>query len=601
MMAEHEEAPRPPSGGATPPPALPHDPLASPDHRATPVAAGPPSSPLPTGEPYDGPPAAEPSQRPAAPRGLDELELTREMPSLSPRNIGGIVSLPPPDAAPPSTAAHRRNGVSPLVEPPVKRKAGVPRLFRRTNAGTPAKQAPRPRAAAPRPSAPPVPAAPQRAIEPVTKRVPVAAAPARRAMQPLPWGRDYAAAVVHRDDSLTAILGKLDAADSPRVVLVALRGSKVLSDQLGMRRLRRYVDQSGKDVIIVTHSGAMRARAHDVGLAVRRNVKGVDFARYGRSGLGIGGVTVPLPGLGLLIRLAAIALAVAAIVAAVLVYLPEATITIYPTLTPQSYTADITLLGTAAGAATASQIPAHRRSETITRTVQFPVHGATTIKGPNGADQQVPAATDDDLKAADAFAQQVLLTDGRQDLAGRYPTETFVQQSATVSAYQGKANVKAGDATDLVQIAASAQLTALSADNDTLRALAESALRPNVLRTQMFVPQTFKATVLSAGSFDKTNNQITARLQLDEATTALFSAAKLRDALDGKSRTAALQTVEDRVDESAPPKISVQPGWAPWLPRFSNRITVKVQQQPSPTPSSPGSGTAPAPTPTPAP
>lgn len=425
---------------------------------------------------------------------------------------------------------------------------------------------------------------------------------ARRATRPLPWGRDFAAAVIHKDDGLTAILGKLDAADSPRVALVAPHGNSVLTEPVSMRRLRRYVDYTGKDLIIVTHSGALRSRARDVGLAVSGNIKRVDFERYGRSGVGVGGVIVPLPALGLLLRLAAIVIAIAVIAAAVLVYLPEATVTVFPALAPLTYTADVTLLGSASGTLGANQLAAHRRSMTINRVVQFPVHGTTTIKGPDGGDQQAPAATDDDLKQADAFAQQVLLNAGRDQLAARYPSETLVQQSASLSAYQSKTNAKAGEATDLLQVTASGQVTMLSADNDALRALLENALRPTVLRTQMFVPQTFKATVLSAGQFDKNNNQIAVHVKLDESTTAVFSVAKLRSAIAGKSRTAALQAIDDRVDEGAPAKISVQPGWAPWLPRFTNRMTVNVQPPPaaSPTPAaSPPATPAPASTPAP--
>src|SRR5581483_2564131 len=96
---------------------------------------------------------------------------------------------------------------------------------------------------------------PDAEVQPPERRAEPLPSP-RRAAAPLPWGRDFAAAVVHRDDGLNAIFGKLDAADSPRVALVAAHGNSELSKPLGMRRLRRYVDHSGKDVIIVTHSSA---------------------------------------------------------------------------------------------------------------------------------------------------------------------------------------------------------------------------------------------------------------------------------------------------------------------------------------------------------
>ena len=471
----------------------------------------------------------------------------------------------------------------------VRRRAAAPP---RSDEAAPTE--PLPRAVAPVPAADAQP--PERRPEPQPSP--------RRAAAPLPWGRDFAAAVVHRDDGLNSIFGKLDAADSPRVALVAPHGNTELAKPLGMRRLRRYIDHSGKDVIIVTHSSAVRARAHEVGLAVAGNVKRVDFERYGRSGVRFGGVIVPLPGLGLLLRLATIVIAVAVLAAAVLLYLPKATVTVYPAYAPQQYAANVTLIGAAtSGALPAGQIPANRRSESLSRTVLFPVHGTTTVKGPDGSDEQVASPTDDDLKQADAFAQQVLLDEGRNDLAKQYSNETMVKQSAVLSAYTSKANAKAGEPADLIRLNVSGQVTMLSANNDTLRKLLETALLPTTLRTQMFVPQTFSATVASAGQFDKNNNQIAVNFQLSESTTSVFNPSALKSALKGKSRTAAQQAVDARVDESAPAKVSVNPGWAPALPRFTGRIDVNIATPtPSPTPNPSATPAAsPAPSATPAP
>src|SRR5207248_271758 len=98
-------------------------------------------------------------------------------------------------------------------------------------------------------------------------------------------------------------------------------------------------------------------------------------------------------------------------------------------------------------------------------TVQYPVHGQAAVKAPDGSDQQVPAATDDDIKQATAFAQQVLLNDGRKALEQSHKDETLLQQSATLSAFDSHASVKAGDAANLLEVAGSGQVTMLSADN----------------------------------------------------------------------------------------------------------------------------------------
>lgn len=410
---------------------------------------------------------------------------------------------------------------------------------------------------------------------------PVATSRNRRAIKPLPWGRDFAATVIHREDTLTAIFGKLDAADSPRVALVAPRGNAELAKTLGMRRLRRYVDMTGKDVMLVTHSGAIRSRAREVGLAAVGNIRKVDFERYGRGGMRVGGVIVPLPGLGLFLRLTAFALVVAGLSAVVLLYLPKASVQVYPQLQSLTDTPDVTLTADAA-TGKPGEVPAHRRSQTITRTVQFPVHGQTTVKGPDGNDQNVPAPSDDDIKAAGAFAQQVLLDQGRQTLQERYKGETLFQQSAILSALDVKTNVKAGEAAELLDVTASAQVTMLSADNDALRSVLEQDLKAKVDRNQMFVPETFKSTVVSAGTFDKNNNRLPVRLNLTESSTRAFSVSRLQKALAGKNRTDAQQAIVDRVDLTQPARIKLEPGWAPWLPRFTSRIAVSVRDAPPP-------------------
>ncbi len=424
--------------------------------------------------------------------------------------------------------------------------------------------------------------------------------PSRRAMRPLPWGRDFAAAVIRREDSLTAIFGKLDAADSPRVALVAPRGNEELSRALGMRRLRRHADMTGKDVMIVTHSGALRGRAREVGLATVGNVKKVDFERYGRGGVRVGGVVVPLPGIGLVLRLAAFVGAVAVLAAAVLLYLPKATVQVYPQLQPFANTLALTLATDAPPTyKPGGEVLARLQRTSITRTVDYPVSGQTTVKAPDGSDKQVPAASDDDIKRATAFAQQVLLREGRKTLEDRNKDQVLFQDSATLSAFDSKSNVKAGEATDLLEITASAQVSMLSADKSLLRSVLEQSVAQNVDKSMQFVPDTFQATVLSAGQFDKANNRIAVQVKLSEGATRAFSTTALRKALAGKSPHDAQQVVVERVDESAPPKIDVSPDWAPFLPRFTSRIDVKVgTPPPSPTPSA-----TPAPTPsaTPAP
>jgi hypothetical protein len=154
----------------------------------------------------------------------------------------------------------------------------------------------------------------------------------------------------------------------------------------------------------------------------------------------------------------------------------------------------------------------------------------------------------------------------------------------------------------VVLVTASGQVTMLSADNDALRqAILEPSLKTKVDRSQMFVPSTFAAVIVSSGNFDKTNNRLQAQLKLSDGVTRAFNVTALRSALSGKSKRDAQQAIIDRVDQSKPAQIKISPGWAPWLPRFTNRITVEVRQPSSDQSAGGAPGARPSPTPTPAP
>jgi len=506
--------------------------------------------------------AAQPARQPAAPRQVSDAGETAPLD----QPLEDVWSRP-------ATTPRRSSGMQRLLE-----LIGVVRRPPRS------------------PEPAPAPAQALQLAQPEDQRLP--AGPERRAVRPLPWGRDFAAVVVHREDSLTAIFGKLDAADSPRVALVAPRGNEELAKPLGMRRLRRHIDMTGKDLMLVTHSGSLKSRAREVGLASVGNIRNVDFERYGRRGVNLGGIIVPLPGLGLFLRLAAFIAAIAVLGGAVLLYLPEATVQVYPQIQTLSNTAQITI-GTAIASVNAAtgDVPAHRRSTAISWTVYYPAHGQTTVQAPDGSNRTVPAVTDDDVKQATNLAQQVLLLQGEKLLQDRYKTETLFNQTATLNAFDSQADHQAGDAAPLVQVTASGQVTLLSADNDTLRqALLEPSLKDKIDASQMFVPSTFQVTVLSSGDYDKENNKLSAQVKLSEGVTRSFSVAGLRKALAGKSKRDAQQAIIDRVDQSKPAQIKLTPSWAPWLPRFTNRITVNVTR-----PSAPSATATPGPSPTPTP
>jgi len=193
-------------------------------------------------------------------------------------------------------------------------------------------------------------------------------------------GGAFATVAIDRYDDLASIFGKIDAAPSPRVALVAARGNRELQRALSMRRLQRHLDLSGKDLILVTRSRALRLRAREEDLPAAGSLRRVNFQTYGRGGLRLGWLTLRLPSLGALL---AVLLLVGALVAGVVVvfwYLPEADVTVYLPVTAYEDTIELTLEGQSTGVnLQTGSVPARRREVVVTRSFYRPATGTTQV------------------------------------------------------------------------------------------------------------------------------------------------------------------------------------------------------------------------------
>lgn len=191
--------------------------------------------------------------------------------------------------------------------------------------------------------------------------------------------RSFAAIAIRRDDDLASVFGKISAADSPRVALVAPRGNRELATQLGMRRLQRHLDLSGRDLILVTRSRVLRLRAREEGLPSVTSLKRVNFERHG-SGLHLGWVTLRLPTLGALLAVAVFVAAVALGLAVLFWYVPSATVTV---LVPVETVGDTVQLIADTKATDVNiergVVPARRREIMVTRTLPGPVTGSSLV------------------------------------------------------------------------------------------------------------------------------------------------------------------------------------------------------------------------------
>ena len=193
-------------------------------------------------------------------------------------------------------------------------------------------------------------------------------------------GGAYATIAIDRYDDLPAIFGKIDAAASPRVALVAARGNRELQRALSMRRLQRHLDLTGKDLILVTRSRALRLRAREEDLPAVGSLSRVNFHTYGRGGLHLGWLTLRLPSLGALVAVVLLVVALGAGVATLFWYLPKGEVTVFLPTTAQEETLDLTLDGqtTALNLATMT-VPARRREVVVTRSIYRPATGTIQV------------------------------------------------------------------------------------------------------------------------------------------------------------------------------------------------------------------------------
>jgi hypothetical protein len=193
-------------------------------------------------------------------------------------------------------------------------------------------------------------------------------------------GGAYATVAIDRYDELPAIFGRIDSASSPRVALVAARGNRELQRALSMRRLQRHLDLTGKDLILVTRSRALRLRAREEGLPAVSTLRRVDFETYGRSGLQFGWLTLRLPSVGILLALVLLVVAVIGGAALVFWYLPRAQVTVYLPTTVQEDVFEFTLDGGATVVdVEKATIPARRREVTVTRSFYRQATGVVQI------------------------------------------------------------------------------------------------------------------------------------------------------------------------------------------------------------------------------
>lgn len=215
------------------------------------------------------------------------------------------------------------------------------------------------------------------------------------------------ASVVHidRHEDIATVCGKLDTAPSYAVVIHAPSGNRSLSREIGMRRLLRHADETGKLIAFATTSRALASRARSLRIPVARKPHHVRWDAGGRVILRVPGHSFAIPALGRAFQVLFILGFAAALVAAVVAMGPSARVRVYPpterlleTVTITAST-DITEIDAENLRVPAELVTATRRVTIAIPTTgsvmvgSEPAHVTVTLTNSGPADITIPAGT----------------------------------------------------------------------------------------------------------------------------------------------------------------------------------------------------------------
>ncbi len=136
--------------------------------------------------------------------------------------------------------------------------------------------------------------------------------------------------LIESDEEIATICGRLDSAPTFAVVIHAPRGNRQIEREIGIRRLRRHAEDSGKTLAIATRSSSLTSRARQASIPVSRRPDRIRWDSGGRAALWLGSHSIVVPTIGRFLGLLALVLAILGVAGSVVFAGPTATITVYP-------------------------------------------------------------------------------------------------------------------------------------------------------------------------------------------------------------------------------------------------------------------------------
>lgn len=190
------------------------------------------------------------------------------------------------------------------------------------------------------------------------------------------------ASVIHvgRHEDVATICGRLDTAPTYAVVISVPGGNRSLSREIGLRRVLRHAEESGRTIAFATTNNALSARARALRVPVARKPEYVRWDSGGRVIWRLGGRSFAVPSAGRLVQVLVIATFAALVALAALTIGPQATVVAYPPSEPLEQV--VTVLASTnieEPDYAALHLPAEEVSSSRLVTVVIPVTGTTLV------------------------------------------------------------------------------------------------------------------------------------------------------------------------------------------------------------------------------
>lgn len=264
---------------------------------------------------------------------------------------------------------------------------------------------------------------------------------------------NYASVVqIDRHEDVASVCGRIDTATSYAVVIHAPGGNRALSREIGMRRVIRHAEESGKAIAFATGNRALASRARALRIPVARKPEHVRWDAGGRVIVRLPGRSIAVPAFGRVFQLL--------VIAGIGILLIALLFTAGPSVTVIAYPASDTLESVLTVHASESvsevdldtlDLPAERVTAARTVTIVIPTtgtaqvgveHAAVTVTAtnttseevvvPEGArvraeldDGNIEFELDDELELAPGATDVVMATALTPGVRGNIPPETI--------------------------------------------------------------------------------------------------------------------------------------------------------------------------------